>query len=118
MRRKQGELIPLEISILRAGLEMHHAGMANFHGYMLSREMKDREHAGHLAAHGTLYKALERLENAGMVASEWEDPLVAARESRPRRRLYRVMAAGRAALASIDPERLPARALRLSPGEP
>jgi PadR family transcriptional regulator len=36
---------------------------------------------------------------AGCLASRWEDPLVAAREGRPRRRFYRVTLEGEAALA-------------------
>jgi DNA-binding PadR family transcriptional regulator len=33
-----------------------------------------------------------------MLSSQWEDPEVAAREERPRRRLYRVTAEGETAL--------------------
>lgn len=40
-----------------------------------------------LTAHGTLYKALGRLEVLKLVVSQWEDP-AAATEGRPRRRLY------------------------------
>jgi DNA-binding PadR family transcriptional regulator len=47
-----------------------------------------------LTAHGTLYRALERLEKAGLLSSRWEDPEAAAREQRPRRRLYLINAAG------------------------
>jgi DNA-binding PadR family transcriptional regulator len=65
---------------------------------MIAKELKDREDAKLLTAHGTLYKALDRLQKAGHLESEWEDPLVAAQEGRPRRRLYRVTAAGEAAL--------------------
>ncbi len=45
-------------------------------------------------ASGTVYPVLARLENAGWLASEWEavDPAIAGR---PRRRLYRMTAAGR-----------------------
>ena len=39
-------------------------------------------------AQGTLYRALARLEQQGILQSTWEDPAVAAEEHRPRRRLY------------------------------
>ncbi|MBA3339480.1 MAG: PadR family transcriptional regulator, partial [Geodermatophilaceae bacterium] len=43
---------------------------------------------------GTLYKALGRLTNAGLLDSWWEDPAIAEGEGRPRRRLYRITGAG------------------------
>jgi PadR family transcriptional regulator, regulatory protein PadR len=74
-------------------------GVDEFHGYLLAKEMRDRDGATRLTAHGTLYKALDRLENAGLLTSRWEDPHAAAAESRPRRRLYHVTAAGERALS-------------------
>jgi DNA-binding PadR family transcriptional regulator len=75
--------------------------------------MKDRQQARLLTAHGTLYKALDRMQRAGLLESEWEDPLIAAREGRPRRRLYRVTAVGEAAVAE---GKTPALQLRAQPG--
>jgi DNA-binding PadR family transcriptional regulator len=51
-----------------------------------------------LTAHGTLYKALDRMERMGLLESRWEDPEVAAAQGRPRRRLYRVTGQGERAL--------------------
>jgi DNA-binding PadR family transcriptional regulator len=51
-----------------------------------------------LAAYGTLYRALGRLEDMGLLKSRWEDPHVAARESRPRRRFYSLTPAGHRAV--------------------
>lgn len=48
---------------------------------------------------GTVYPLLRRLEAAGLVASEWEEPTEAHDEGRPPRRYYAATAAGRAALA-------------------
>lgn len=105
MRRKQGTLLPIETSILQAGIELAVRGASRFHGFMIAKEIKDRDGAKLLTAHGTLYKALDRLQRAGMLESEWEDPLVAAQEGRPRRRLYHVTAAGEAALVkALDAE--------------
>ncbi len=43
---------------------------------------------------GTVYPALSKLENDGLVSSTWEDPAVARDEKRPPRRYYDVSAAG------------------------
>ena len=116
MRRKQGTLLPIELSILQAGIELAVRGASRFHGFLIAKEVKDREDAKLLTAHGTLYKALDRLQKAGMLESEWEDPLVAAHEGRPRRRLYHVTAAGEAALVkALQAEPKPASA-RQRPG--
>ena len=48
---------------------------------------------------GTVYPALRRLEQAGMLASRWEDQEAAHAERRPARRHYRLTAEGRRALA-------------------
>jgi PadR family transcriptional regulator len=106
MRRKEGALVPLEASILEAALELRQRGIAEAHGFLLARELRDGAHARRLTAYGTLYKALDRLERAGHLASRWEDPHVAADEGRPRRRFYRVTLTGEAAFAeAISAER-------------
>jgi len=48
---------------------------------------------------GTVYPALRRLEDAGLLSSRWEKERVAHAELRPRRRYYEVTRAGREALA-------------------
>lgn len=48
---------------------------------------------------GTVYPTLTRLESRGFVAGTWESQAIADREKRPRRRYYKLTAAGRAALA-------------------
>jgi PadR family transcriptional regulator len=50
-------------------------------------------------AHGTLHRALGRLERAGLLESQWDDADVAAAADRPRRRLYVVTLAGARAVA-------------------
>lgn len=102
MRRKQGQLIPIEVSVLEAGIRLRSHGTASFHGFLIATEIKEREDARLLTAHGTLYRALDRLEKAGFLQSEWEDPLLAAAEGRPRRRLYRITPAGEQALAEAQ----------------
>lgn len=98
MRRKKGTLLPLEVSILQCGIDLATRSAPRFHGFAIAKEIKDREEAKLLTARGTLYRALDRLQKSGFLESEWEDQRLAVQESRPRRRLYRVTAAGEAAL--------------------
>jgi PadR family transcriptional regulator PadR len=99
-RRKAGTLLPLELRILSSGLDLQRAG-APFHGFALAAEMsRDDGMARPLTAHGTLYKALGRLAELGLLSAEWEDPEIAQSEGRPRRRLYAVTGDGAVALAA------------------
>ncbi|MFJ7213517.1 PadR family transcriptional regulator [Amycolatopsis sp. NPDC098790] len=43
---------------------------------------------------GTVYQILARLERAGWLRSEWEDPAVHEAEKRPRRRMYHLTSDG------------------------
>lgn len=98
-RRRAGALLPLEQDILRAGLRCGTDG-ERFHGFGLASSLRDDRHG--LIAHGTLYKALARLQDAGLLDAVWEEPEVAERARRPRRKLYEVTAAGEAALQAVE----------------
>jgi DNA-binding PadR family transcriptional regulator len=100
MRRKPGTLLPLEADILAAGIDLSRAGEASFHGFQLAKQLTDQAGARKLTAHGTLYKALDRLADAGLLTRAWEDPEAATAGGRPRRRLYQVTGAGERALAA------------------
>ena len=115
MRRKQGTLLPIEVSILLAGLELRTRGIGQFHGYGVAKEIKARDEAKRLAGYGTLYRALGRMAKAGLLAGEWEDPELAAKGGRPPRKLYEVTTAGEAALAQV-PEETRAAALEFATG--
>lgn len=91
-RRKPGTLLPLETEILDAALSMRRSGQASFHGFGLAQAMREQAGSRALTGHGTLYKALARLEEFGLLASRWED--AAAAEGRPRRRLYELTGQG------------------------
>jgi DNA-binding PadR family transcriptional regulator len=91
-RRKPGTLLPLEVEILETALSMLQAEQATFHGFGLAQAMREQGAARSLTAHGTLYKALGRLEELGLLTSRWED--AAAVEGRPRRRLYELTRRG------------------------
>jgi PadR family transcriptional regulator PadR len=91
-RRKPGTLLPLETEILEVALSLLRSGQASFHGFGLAQAMREQSASRSLTAHGTLYKALGRLEEFGLLTSRWEDP--AAAEGRPRRRLYELTSQG------------------------
>jgi PadR family transcriptional regulator PadR len=92
VRRKPGTLVPFEIAICVAAARLHAGGIATIHGYLLAKELKDE--TGGAPGYGTLYRALGRLEQMGMLTSVWEDPHAAAQENRPRRRFYSITDAG------------------------
>jgi PadR family transcriptional regulator PadR len=91
-RRKPGTLLPLETEILEVALSMLRSEQATFHGFGLAQTMREQAGSRSLTGHGTLYKALSRLEEFGLLASRWED--AAAAEGRPRRRLYELTKQG------------------------
>jgi PadR family transcriptional regulator PadR len=104
-RRKPGTLLPLETEILRSALSIR----GTFHGFGLAHAMREQSGSRALTGHGTLYKALGRLEDRGLLTSSWED--AAAAEGRPRRRLYELTgegarAAERADRATVRPPRV------------
>lgn len=90
-RRKPGSLLPLEVEILQAALSLP-AGQGSFHGFGLAQAMREQGGSRSLTGHGTLYKALGRLEAFGLLSSRWED--VTSAEKRPRRRLYELTGEG------------------------
>ena len=78
--------------------------------------MPVREHRGSkaLTGHGTLYKALGRLEELGLLASRWEDP--EAVEGRPRRRLYELTGRGVHVADRARADVVAGRIPRIAPG--
>lgn len=99
MRRKPGSLVPLEIAICEAASVLQQRGISQFHGYSIAKELKHAGDTRLLTAYGTLYRALDRLEQMGLLRSQPEDPHIAAAEGRPGRRLYELTAAGQQAIA-------------------
>ena len=112
-RRKPGTLLPLETEILGAALALRGSGDARFHGFGLAHAMREQSGSRALTGHGTLYKALGRLEDRGLLASRWED--AAAAEGRPRRRLYELTGEGaRVAELALGSTPAPRRSPRLA----
>jgi len=113
VRRKAGTLVPLETAICLTAANLRRRGVSEFHGYEMARTLGDAADTRLLTAYGTLYRALGRLENMGLVESRWEDPAVASRESRPNRRLYTLTALGEA--AAVEARRAQRDAARKRP---
>ena len=84
MRRKAGALVPLELAICTAAVELRGQGTEEFHGYLIAKEIKEHADNRLLTAYGTLYRALGRLESMGLLTSRWEDAMIAADEKKPR----------------------------------
>jgi len=80
----KGHLDLLLLSVLRSG---------PCHGYAVISELRDRTEGAFDLPEGTVYPALHRLQDDGLLASDWED--VAGR----RRRVYRLTDLGRVAEA-------------------
>jgi len=89
MRRKQGALVPFEQSIIRAAIQLRSQGVGEFHGFQIAKEIGDTRGTRFLTGYGTLYRALGRLEQMGLLKSRWEETLP-AEQHRPRRRYYRL----------------------------
>ena len=116
MKRKPGTLLPIEVSILEAAAQLRQLGAGEFHGFQIAKKIKDQKEARLLTGYGTLYRALERLEKQGFLSSRWEDPLAAAEQNRPRRRLYKLTGVAATVPSHSAPDgALVALALRRSP---
>ena len=82
--RLKGHLDLLLMSVLSGGPG---------HGYEVIIRLRDRSEGAFELPEGTVYPALHRLEDAGLLASAWD--VVSGR----RRRIYQLTTAGEAALA-------------------
>jgi transcriptional regulator len=88
----QGEALKGHLDmLLLAALESRPA-----HGYALVETLRLRSGGTFDLPEGTLYPALHRLENAGLVASEWSEA------SGRRRRVYQLTAKGRSSLVEKE----------------
>lgn len=112
MRRKPGSLLPLETAICEVASVLQQRGVTQFHGFSIAKELKHAGDTKLLTAYGTLYRALDRLEQMGFLRSEAEDPHIAAAEGRPGRRLYELTAEGHRAVAEAAKPEPDAKAKR------
>ncbi|MGH3398623.1 MAG: PadR family transcriptional regulator [Streptosporangiaceae bacterium] len=87
--RLKGNLDLLLLSVLSAGPA---------HGYAVITTLRQRSEGAFSLPEGTIYPALHRLENAGLLASDW------AEGDGRRRRVYALTDQGAAALAAEQTE--------------
>jgi PadR family transcriptional regulator PadR len=99
-RRKQGSLLHLEVRILEIAEKLESKGNVVY-GFALANALS-ADDGKSLTSHGTLYKALARMTESGLLEATWEDPEIAGRERRPRRRFYRITPGGKAALSAVQ----------------
>ena len=90
MRRKPGDLIPIERSIIEAASRLRQEGIEEFHGVQIAMKIRDQEEARLLTGYGTLYRALSRLQQRGILQSRWEE-LLPTDGNRPRHRYYHLV---------------------------
>lgn len=87
MARREGAKGNLDLLLLGVLAE------APGHGYSVTIVLRERSKGAFELPEGTVYPALHRMEDAGLLSSDWQD--VAGR----RRRVYRLTSAGVRALA-------------------
>lgn len=97
--RTTGPLLDVSLRLLKADAQRE-----ELHGWQI---MKDTKHTG-----PTVYGVLDRLEDLRWVTSSWE--ALPTEENRPRRRLYRLTAEGRAGITDLLAERRPEALKRLT----
>jgi PadR family transcriptional regulator, regulatory protein PadR len=95
MRRKPGDLLPLEAEILRIADQLAKRDTPTFHGWRMGQYLEDE--GGRETGFGSLYRTLNRLEEHGYLESEWVPP---EKGGLPPRRLYRITAEGARAYAT------------------
>jgi len=117
-RRKAGTLLPLELRVLEIAREAQ-SDRKPLYGFALASALSG-DGGKSLTGHGTLYKALARMADAGLLETEWENPDIAETERRPRRRLYRISSKGIAALSAAHtaPATTPRPLVTLRPVQP
>ncbi len=72
-------------------------GREDLHGYALMREIEERSDGHLVPGTGSLYAALQRLMEGGLIEESSDRP---AGDDDARRRYYRITAGGRAAVAA------------------
>jgi PadR family transcriptional regulator, regulatory protein PadR len=93
-RRNGNDLTRNEERVLCTAVELLRNGTSSFHGYPLAQAMRGDTEMNY----ATLYRCLDRLEQRGLLASNWRVPDGTAQS----RRVYEVTGAGLAAASLIE----------------
>jgi PadR family transcriptional regulator PadR len=111
MPRKAGDITPIERAIILAAGQLRREGFKEFHGFQIAKKIRELEGARFLAGYGTLYRALIRLEQRGILQSRWEE--LAIDENRPRRRYYELVGEAEVVASPAPDIAAPPRILRI-----
>jgi PadR family transcriptional regulator, regulatory protein PadR len=95
MRRKPGDILPLEAEILRLASQLAAQGTPQFYGWRMGQYLEDE--AGRETGFGSLYRTLNRLEGHGYLTSKWIPP---EKDGLPPKRVYEITAEGAMAYAT------------------
>ena len=107
MKRKPGDLVPAERTILEMAIELCRQGKTEFHGYQIAKAIEAGGKKRYLSGYGILYRALERLEEQGFLTSYWEETDSGDNQKPPRRRFYRLTGKPAPASVNVAPDSVP-----------
>ena len=94
----------IEQNILDAAATLAGHGQPEFYGYLMARTLDDGKPWWRITGHGTLYRALDRLIDAGYLERRWETNDEMNGQERPRRRYYKLTTEGARRAAPASPE--------------
>lgn len=80
---------PVEKDVIKAVAQLLERSEQAY-GWNIAKEITVMNHKRWPIGTGTLFRALKRLMNGGYLTAQWEDEIVAEKENRPRRRLYKL----------------------------
>lgn len=98
VRRKDNQLVRNERIILSAAAGLVQQGDDSFHGYALTELWKSSDEKANIMNYATMYRCLNRLEERGLLSSEYEQQAA----SGPPRRMFTLTKAGTAAAADLE----------------
>lgn len=107
MKRKPGDLVPTERTILEIAFELRRQGATEFYGYQIAKAIEASGKKRYMSGYGILYRALERLEKQGFLTSCWEKTDSCDNQKPPRRRSYKLTAKPAPASVNITREEMP-----------
>ena len=76
--------------ILEAATRLSSCSINEFTGFQIAMKIRESAETRYLIGYGTLYRALYELERQKSLCSRWEDPDIAKKEGRPRRKYYQL----------------------------
>ena len=91
MRRKANGLVPNEELLLSTALTLTRQGQGEFHGYALRELWQSDGNEPATMNYATLYRCLDRLEERGLLESEYD---VVTKNGGPPRKMFKLTGLG------------------------